>query len=325
MSHPPSTLWSDPDPWGRDTRSPAMRRMWTLAAKVAPTASTVLITGESGVGKERVARWIHHASPRSATPFVAVNCGALAETLLESELFGHARGAFTGATQDRSGVFEAAHRGTLFLDEIGDITSAMQVKLLRVLQEREVRRVGETTLRRVDIRLLAATNRDLRVEMAEQRFREDLYYRLWVIRLEVPPLRDRPEDLPTLARELLARAAAGVSRSIVDFTPEALDRILHYSWPGNVRELEHALEHACAVAAGPRICLDDLPETVRDPFGTPAVKSLHQLELEHMIATLYRNGGNHRRTAAQLAISVATLRRRLRGAGRKGTPGLDHD
>jgi two-component system response regulator HydG len=290
--------------------------MWTLAAKVAPTPSTVLITGESGVGKERVARWLHHASPRSATPFVAVNCGALAETLLESELFGHTRGAFTGATQDRPGVFEAASGGTLFLDEIGDISAAMQVKLLRVLQEREVRRVGETTVRRVDIRLVAATNRDLRVEMAEQRFREDLYYRLWVIRLEVPPLRERLEDLPTLARELLARAAESVQQRIVSFTPEALDRILQYGWPGNVRELEHALEHACAVATGPRIAVDDLPENVREPFGAPAVKPLHQLELEHMTATLHRNGGNHRRTAAQLAISVATLRRRLRSAGR---------
>jgi transcriptional regulator with PAS, ATPase and Fis domain len=254
-----------------------------------------------------------------------VNCGALAETLLESELFGHARGAFTGATEGRPGVFEAAHRGTLFLDEIGDISAAMQLRLLRVLQEREVRRVGETTLRHVDIRLVAATNRDLRVEMAEQRFREDLYYRLWVIRLEVPPLRERPEDLPALARELLARAAANVSQSIVGFTPGALDRILQYGWPGNVRELEHALEHACAVATGPRIGVNDLPETVRDPLGVAPVKSLHQLELEHMTATLHRNGGNRRRTAAQLAISVATLRRRLRSAGQDSIRRPDRD
>jgi transcriptional regulator with PAS, ATPase and Fis domain len=201
----------------------------------------------------------------------------------------------------------------------------MQLRLLRVLQEREVRRVGETTLRRVDIRLVAATNRDLRVEMAEQRFREDLYYRLWVIRLEVPPLRERLEDLPTLAHELLARAAARVPQNIVGFTSRALDRILQYGWPGNVRELEHALEHACAVATRPRIEVEDLPETVREGCGAPAVKSLHQLELEHMTATLHRNGGNHRRTASQLAISVATLRRRLRSAGRDSIRRSDRD
>ena len=303
-----------------------MRRLWADAAKFAPTAYTVLITGESGVGKERVARWLHDASPRAAAAFVAVNCGAFPDTLLESELFGYARSAFTGAAHDHPGIIEAAHRGTLFLDEVGDVSAAMQVKLLRVLQERQVRRLGETSDRLVDVRFVVATNRDLRVEVAEQRFREDLYWRVRVLALHVPPLRERREDLPALASELLARAAGLAARRIVGFTPRALDRLLQYGWPGNVRELEHVLEHACTVTRGPRVDVADLPESVREPGGASAIKSLDQLELEHIVATLHRNGGNHRRTAAQLAISVATLRRRLRSAGsaaagRPGSPG----
>jgi two-component system, NtrC family, response regulator HydG len=294
------------------TRSPAMRHLWELAAKVAPTTSTVLITGESGVGKERVAQWLHKASRRRTGPFLAVNCGAFADTLLESELFGHARGAFTGATQPHQGVFESAHRGTLMLDEIGDVSAAMQLTLLRVLQEREVRRLGDTAIRRVDVRLLAATHRDLRFEMAQQRFREDLYYRLSVFTLAVPPLRERLEDLPGLAHELLAQVAARVEHALVGFTPRALDCLIQYRWPGNVRELEHALERASVVATGPLIDVDDLPETVREPAGALAVKSLHELRVDHMRATLQRNRGNHRRTAAQMGISVATLRRHLR-------------
>jgi transcriptional regulator with PAS, ATPase and Fis domain len=183
----------------RGPQSAAMRRVMAVATRVAPLDSTVLITGESGVGKERLARWLHDASPRARGPFVAVNCGALADTLLESELFGHVRGAFTGAVQDRRGVFEAAHRGTLFLDEIGEVSPAMQVKLLRVIQERQVTRVGETKPRSVDVRLIAATNRDLEQEVAHHRFRRDLYYRLRVIDLHVPPLRDRPDELLALA------------------------------------------------------------------------------------------------------------------------------
>jgi two-component system response regulator HydG len=310
------------EPW-RHTRNPAMRGMWGCAAKFARTDYTVLITGESGVGKERVARWLHQASPRSAAPFVAVNCGAVPDTLIESELFGHARGAFTGAVQDSPGIVEGAHRGTLFLDEIGDVSAAMQIRLLRVLEEREVRRIGETSVRRVDFRLVAATNRNLRLEKARHRFREDLYWRLAALVLDVPPLRERREDLPALARELLTRVAAGATRRIVGFTPRALDRLLEYEWPGNVRELEHALEHACAVSSGSRIDIEDLPGSVRDPSEAP-VKSLDQTELDHMIATLCRNGGNRRRTAAQLAISVATLRRRLRSAGSDATRCREH-
>jgi transcriptional regulator with PAS, ATPase and Fis domain len=300
------------------TRSPAMRRVFDMAARVAPVDSTVLITGESGVGKERLARWVHQHSQRCRGPFVGVNCAAIPESLLETELFGHARGAFTGAGRDHVGLVEAAHGGTLFLDEIGDVSEAMQRRLLRVLQEREVRRVGETFDRHVDFRLVAATNRHLRTEIARERFREDLYYRLSVITLDVPPLRDRPEDLPRLAHEALTRAAARVRRPIAGFTRRALEQLRQYRWPGNVRQLEHALESACAVATGPRIDLEDLPEEVRERApdeSLPAVKSLQELELEHMITTLRRTGGNRRRAAAQLGISVATLRRRLRAAG----------
>jgi two-component system response regulator HydG len=292
-----------------------MRRLWADAARFAPKACTVLITGETGVGKERVARWLHDASPRAAAAFVAVNCGAFQDTLLESELFGYTRGAFTGAVHDHPGIIESAHRGTLFLDEVGDVSAAMQVKLLRVLQQREFRRLGDTSTRQVDVRFLVATNRDLRVEVAEQRFREDLYWRVGVIALNVPPLRERREDLPALASELLARAAEQDTRRIVGFTPRALDCLLRYRWPGNVRELELVLERACAVARGPRIDVGDLPESVRGPGDVLAIKSLDQVTLEHIVDALHRNGGNHRRTAAQLAISVATLRRRLRSAG----------
>jgi two-component system response regulator HydG len=310
-----STAIADPR---SGTRNPAMRHMWDRAAKVAPTTSTVLITGESGVGKERVARWLHEASRRRTGPFVAVNCGAFADTLLESELFGHARGAFTGATQPHQGVFETAHGGTLLLDELGDMPAAMQLKLLRVLQEREVRRVGETAVRRIDVRLLAATHRDLRVEVDQQRFREDLYYRLSVFSLHVPALRDRLEDLPGLAHELLARVAVRVAHDIVGFTPQALDCLLRYRWPGNVRDLENTIESASTVAAGPLIDVDDLPERVRQPS---VVKSLQQVHLEHIRETFHMNRGNHRRTALQLGISVATLRRHLR----TGAPTAHHD
>ena len=196
---PDDRAWSGP--------SPQMRRVFALAARIATVDSTVLITGESGVGKERVARFIHDRSPRTRGPFVGVNCGAWADALLDSELFGHARGAFTGAMQDRLGVFEAAQRGTLFLDEIGDISPAMQLKLLRVVQERELRRVGEMKVRRLDVRLIAATNRDLLQEVAQKRFRQDLYYRLHVIDLVVPPLRERPEDLQALAGSPTQRPA----------------------------------------------------------------------------------------------------------------------
>jgi transcriptional regulator with PAS, ATPase and Fis domain len=302
------------------TQSFPMRELMALAIRIAPLDSTVLITGESGVGKERLARWLHRASRRPHGPFVAVNCGAFADTLLDSELFGHVRGAFTGALNDRLGVFEAAQGGTLFLDEIGDVSPAMQVKLLRVIQEREVCRVGETKARPVDVRLMAAANRDLKHEVAQHRFRQDLYYRLCVIEVNFPPLRERPEDLRTLAHEFLSQAIRRLRRPILEYAPTTLEQILRYPWPGNVRELEHAIERACAVTAGPLIEVGDLPPSVRH---APALgdragehRPLREREREHILAVLARNHGDRRRTATDLCISLSTLKRKLRGRGR---------
>jgi len=303
-----------PDRGDAGTQSAAMRQVMAMAARVAPTDATVLITGDSGVGKERLARWLHGASHRASGPFVAVNCGALADTLLESELFGHVRGAFTGAVRDRRGVFEAAHGGTLFLDEIGDVSPAVQVKLLRVLQEREVQRVGETRPRRVDVRVLAATNRDLEQAVTARTFREDLYYRLRVIDLHVPPLRARPEDLRHLADAFLAEAVVRLGRPLA-YAPGTLERILSYPWPGNVRELAHAIERAAAVATGAWITVDDLPSRVRDaplPGGGASSRPLWDRERAHILAVLARQHGHRRRAAAELQISLSTLKRRLR-------------
>jgi transcriptional regulator with PAS, ATPase and Fis domain len=292
-----------------------MQHLMALAARVAPLDSTVLITGESGAGKERLAQWLHRASPRAHRPFVAVNCGALADTLLESELFGHARGAFTGATRDRLGVFEASTGGTLFLDEIGEVSPALQVRLLRVIQEREVIRLGETKARPVDVRLIAATNRDLHEEVTQHRFRRDLYYRLRVIDLHVPPLRERPEELLGLARDLLAETAARLRRPVSGYTAAARDRMLDYVWPGNIRELAHAIERACAVATGPEIDVDDLPAAVRGSRPStpqPHPRPLEDRERAYIRGVLERHGGDRRRAAQELGISLSTLKRRLR-------------
>jgi two-component system, NtrC family, response regulator HydG len=291
-----------------------MHRIVTLANRVASLDSTVLITGESGVGKERLARWIHTASPRRHGAFVAVNCAALPDTLLESELFGHVRGAYTGAVRDRRGFFEEAHRGTLFLDEIGEVSPATQVRLLRVLQEREVYRVGETRPRPIDVRLIAATNRDLEKDIRRQRFRRDLYYRLRVIDLHVPPLRERPEDLRLLTRRLLEQIEARLHRPVTGYAPAALDRLLDYAWPGNVRELEHAIERACAVADGPLIDVDDLPDAVRrsHPRRPHGSGPLIDHQVAYIRAVLDQHRGNRRLTAQELGISLSTLKRRLR-------------
>ena len=307
-------------PLGIVAKSPSMQRVSQLARRVARVDATLLITGESGVGKERVARLVHRQSPRAAGPFIAVNCGAISETLLESELFGHARGAFTGAVSDRPGLFEAANRGTLLLDEIGDVPPAMQVKLLRVLQEREVRRVGENKSRRVDVRVLAATNRDLAQEVAGGSFRQDLYYRLKVVELSVPPLRERREDILPLARLLLADAALRMSREISSLTPRVVDQLLRYRWPGNVRELENAMERAVALATGSRVEVEDLPEEVREAVRQPlvsgsATQPLSEVEKEYILAVLERNGGNRTVSAKQLGIGSATLYRKLKAYG----------
>ncbi len=299
--------------------SPAMHAVLELVRRVAPTDTTVLVAGESGVGKERIARLLHAQSPRKDGPFLAINCGALTETLLESELFGHKRGSFTGATSDRAGLFEAATRGTLLLDEVGELSPSLQVKLLRVLQEREVRRVGENKPRAVDVRVLAATHRDLRAMVSQGAFREDLYYRLRVIEVLVPPLRARREDVLAIARAVLARAASRVGRDFSGMTPRAADALARYPWPGNVRELENAIERAVVLSDGPRVDLEDLPEEVRStstrtssPSLAPKVgQTLADSERALILATLEANHGHRGRTAAQLGIGVATLYRKL--------------
>jgi two-component system response regulator HydG len=317
------------EPLGIIAQSPKMQQVVDLAQRVAKVDATVLITGESGVGKERIARLVHEESTRAVGPFIAVNCGAITETLLESELFGHKRGAFTGATSDRPGLFEAANRGTLLLDEIGDVSPGMQVKLLRVLQEREIRRVGENKNRPIDVRVLAATNRDLAHGVADDTLRQDLYYRLKVVELHVPSLRDRREDILPLARLLLRDAALRMARKISGLTPAAADQLLRYTWPGNVRELENAMERAVALARGNRVDLDDLPEEVRQAFPKPvasqgAVQPLNEVEKEYILAVLELNNGNQAQTAKQLGIGSATLYRKLKkygtASGQSATP-----
>jgi two-component system response regulator HydG len=309
------------DPSGIVARSAPMRLTLDLARRVAKVDSTVLVTGESGAGKERVARLVHDASARAGGPFVAVNCGAIPEALLESELFGHARGAFTGASHDRVGLFEAAAGGTLFLDEVGELPAGTQVKLLRALQERSVRRVGENRSRPVDARIVAATNKDLAEEVAARRFRRDLYYRLRVVELRVPPLRDRREDLLPLARALLEEAAARMKRPPLRLTPAAADQLARHPWPGNVRELANAMERAVALAPRPRVQIDDLPEEVRRaaPIPSPAagVRPLEEIERDYILAALEQNGGNRTETAEQLGVGASTLYRKLKRYARR--------
>ena len=308
------------EPLGIVAKSPVIRQVVDLARRVAKVDSTVLITGESGSGKERIARLVHDDSTRAAGPFIAVNCGAITESLLESELFGHARGAFTGATQDRPGLFEAASGGTLLLDEVGEVSHGMQVKLLRALQEREIRRVGENKSRPINVRILAATNRDLAHSVAGGAFRQDLYYRLKVVELHMPPLRERRDDILPLARVLLADAAVRMKRQITGIAPRAADQLLRYTWPGNVRELENAMERAVALARGTRVELEDLSEEVRQAVPRPlasagAVRPLDEIEREYILAALELNGGNQTHTAEQLEIGSATLYRKLKSYG----------
>jgi two-component system response regulator HydG len=304
---------------GVHARSSTMRRLVELARRVARVDSTVLVTGESGSGKERIARLIHVESTRSGGPFVALNCAAIPEGLLESELFGHVRGAFTGASQDRPGLFEAANGGTLFLDEVGDVSVAMQVKLLRSLQEREVRRIGENKARRVDVRVLAATNRDLVAEMRAGRFRQDLYYRLRVVELRVPPLRERRDDILVLAREFVIEAAERIRSKITGLTPRAANRLISYPWPGNVRELANAVERAVVLATGSLIEVDDLPEEIAQAFPTVQVgrkmRSLAEIEREYILEVLAAADGSKAKASEQLGIGQATLYRKLKAYG----------
>jgi DNA-binding NtrC family response regulator/predicted hydrocarbon binding protein len=304
------------DPAELLARSPQMRNLMELAKTIAAIDSTVLITGESGTGKERVARFVHDNSSHGQGPFIAINCGAITETLLESELFGHARGAFTGASADRPGLFEAANGGTLFLDEVGEISLPMQVKLLRAIQEREVRRVGENKTRRVNVRIVSATNKDLSVEVAEKRFRGDLYYRLNVVELAVPPLRDRREDILPLARLLLAEAALQMKRPVDGLTSPAADQLLEYPWPGNVRELANAMERAVAVAKTNRVDLGDLPPQVLlvapVVFNRGETRFMKDVERDCILNALEKTDGNRRKAADLMGLGVATLYRKLK-------------
>jgi len=308
--------------FGIITRSTEMKKTVDLARRSARVDTTVLITGPSGAGKERIARLIHAESPRAAGPFIAVNCAALTETLLESELFGHAKGAFTGATSDRVGLFEAANGGTLLLDEIGEVSAGMQAKLLRVLQEHEVRRVGESRSRKVDVRVLAATNRTLADEVARGAFRHDLYYRLRVIELRVPALRERRCDILPLARRFLVEAAERLHRPVEGITPAAADQLARYDWPGNVRELENAVERAVALAIDTRVDIDDFPEEVRQARAVVAPTTgghrLADMERALILQTLEEASGNRARAAELLGIGVATLYRKLKQYGAEG-------
>ncbi|MBI5611161.1 MAG: sigma-54-dependent Fis family transcriptional regulator [Deltaproteobacteria bacterium] len=312
------------EPLGIVARSTEMRQVVDLARRVAKVDATVLITGESGSGKERIARLVHDESERAAGPFVAVNCGAIAETWLESELFGHARGAFTGATIARPGLFEAAHHGTLLLDEVGEVSPGMQVKLLRALQQREIRRVGENNSRKIDVRILAATNRDLALGVAGGSFRQDLYYRLKVVELHVPALRERRSDILALARVFLEDAARRMKRTMTGIAPEAAEQLLRFGWPGNVRELENAMERAVALARSELVELDDLPDEIcrtvvaASPALTGEVRPLASIEQDYILSALERYGGNQTRTAEQLEIGSATLYRKLKLYGKTG-------
>jgi len=301
-----------------EVHSEAFRRVMELANRVARFDSSVLITGESGVGKEVLARYLHAHSLRAKGPFVVVNCAALPETLLESELFGHTKGSFTGAVQDRVGLFESAQQGTVFLDEIGDISPAMQLKLLRVLQQREIIRVGENKPRKVDARVLAATNRRLAEAIREGKFREDLFYRLCVFEIEVPPLRHRKEDLLHLARHFLSEFSVKLSIPRLRLDATCLDVLTTYTWPGNVRELENAIEHAAVLSRNGLILPEHFPLALTHPRlssttgATGTLPSLAALEQEHIRTVLESTGGNRRKTAEILGIGQATLWRKLK-------------
>ena len=299
--------------------SPEMKAVVTTAGLLAETDSSVLITGESGTGKELLARVLYEKSARRRGRFVPINCGGIAESLLESELFGHRKGAFTGAIIDRKGLLEEAHNGVLFLDEIGEMPPSMQIRLLRFLQGGEVRRIGDTIARRVDVRLVAATHRSLEDEIAAGRFRQDLYYRINVVGLRVPPLRERVEDIPVLARSFLARNAARMRKEVQGFSADALELLKSYAWPGNVRELQNVIERALNLASGREITEADLPASItvaaRAAALAPTVRAAGSApddERRRLIAALEQSRWNQGKAAVALGMSRTTLWRKLR-------------
>lgn len=309
-----STIAYTFDTGGFIGQSAPMRQLMELVASVAPSDATVLITGESGTGKELVAKMLHTNSNRRNGPYVAVNCAALTESLLESELFGHEKGSFTGADKRREGRFLAADKGTIFLDEVGEIPLSMQAKLLRAIQEREIQRVGGDTPMKVDVRIIAATNRDLREEAEQGRFRQDLYYRLNVVSLHLPSLRERPEDIPLLATHFLKQFAEKNDKAIKGFTPMAMDRLVRYSWPGNVRELENTVERAVVLLMGEYVSERELPPNIKsaDPDGAHPGTDFSDMtleEIERVIVTdIVKNvGGNKSEAARRLGITRKTL------------------
>lgn len=303
---------------------PSMLRMYELVAQVAPTTATVFITGESGTGKELVARAIHRQSPRRERPFVSVNLAAIPDTLLESELFGYERGAFTGALQRKLGKFELAHGGSLLLDEVGSLRIDLQAKLLRVIQEREVERLGSTRSTPIDVRILAATNQDLKQAVRAGSFREDLYYRLNVVRIDLPPLRDRREDIPLLVDHFLEKYNPRSAKAVREVSPEALGVLMSYPWPGNVRELENIIERSVVLATGPVIHLKDLPmdlvfeDRTTSPARPPSTTlkdALKQIETHLILRALEATGWNQVQAAEQLGIHRNTLLLKLAARG----------
>jgi len=305
-------------------RSRPMKKLLEVMAMVAPSEATVLITGESGTGKELIARSLHFNSLRRDKALVVVNCAAIAETLLESELFGHEKGAFTGADRRREGRFMQADGGTIFLDEIGETTSTMQAKLLRVLQEMEIQRVGGEETITVDVRIIAATNRDLEADVAEGRFREDLFYRLNVMNLAVPPLRERAEDIPLLAQHFLEKFALKNRKTVKGIVPLAMNMLINYDWPGNVRELENAVERAVILLTGEHISEKQLPLNITRHYSEPeaaaapptdGTRSLEDIEKAAVLATLNASGGNKAEAARRLGITRKTLHNKLKHYG----------
>jgi two-component system response regulator HydG len=299
--------------------SPVIRRLLDLIERVAPRDTTVLITGESGTGKELIARALHLKSPRRDHPFIAVNCAALTETLFESELFGHEKGAFTGAISLKRGRFELAQGGTIFLDEVGELAPSLQAKLLRVLQQREFERVGGTQPHPLDIRVIAATNRDLSGDVAEGRFREDLYHRLNVVTLASPPLRDRKEDVSLLARYFLQRSAERCKRHVEGLSPEAEAILMEYAWPGNVRELENAMERAVVLGVSERVLPEELPEDLLESApresGAKYHHSVGEAKREAIIDAYVQGNGDYKQAARVLGLHPNYLLRLVRNLG----------